>query len=362
MMRATLIGALLCLVAAPVAGAAQRCTAHGVVAVGHDSNPLERIEARHRQGDLFTRLEAGVRCALGAPPGAGEGALTLRWGTDRYLRERGETRHIVQAGAAWRWGDQWRELRLGYAGLLRAHPQADERRVRRHELTARGHWRTRNGWSMALELRAATLRRGIGPGSSLWDPGARDGWRIGGEVERRMRSTWSAIGRCEASGVDYDRPAADLDPGGAAIALEGGQRDRSLYLGAGLAHQGVPMLRLIGGWQRTTSNSYGVAFRRWRFDLLAGGRLPWRVQLLLAGRWEPGERREEAGRLVDPTADPDDPEFGARNELTLRCVRPVAAGWAIELQAAWQQNEARLPWDRYEKRVLSAALRFESRR
>ena len=90
--------------------------------------------------------------------------------------------------------------------------------------------------------------------------------------------------------------------------------------------------------------------------------MPLELSLVLSGRVEPWERREDEERLVDPSADPDDPEFGARNSMTVRLLRPLAGGLTAEVQFGWQQNEGRLPWDRYEKTSLLGAVRYSKTR
>ena len=48
---------LVCIQLAPAAAA--EWGAHGLVAVGYDSNPEEHVDQVHRRADLFSRLEAG---------------------------------------------------------------------------------------------------------------------------------------------------------------------------------------------------------------------------------------------------------------------------------------------------------------
>ncbi|MBM3316613.1 MAG: hypothetical protein FJY75_02050 [Candidatus Eisenbacteria bacterium] len=366
----TVMVPLLALLLAPHGRAAARVSwdAHGLAGAGVDGNPREVLESRYRRQDVFNRLEAGW--AASAPWRGARWNTQLRWGTDRYARERGETRHLLRGELGCEWRDRrGRLLQAGWIGSLREYPHAEGRGLRGHELGLQAHTPAGRRGTLVTQLRALWLRRdpaspggGLPEGAAAWDPGRRDGQQAALELQRSVADSWRWLARGEASRVAYDRPALAAGPQGETLLLSGSQRDQSLFAGAGLIRLGVPLVRAGAGLRRTWSNSHGAGFRRLRVDLLVAQPLDSRTRILLSGRWEPAERRDEALRLFDPQADPDDPEFGARDQWTLRGIRDLGGGLSAELQAGWERSEARLPWERYERATALLAFRYETGR
>lgn len=339
--------------------------AHGVAGIGLDGNPRERIEERYRRSDAFQRLEAGC----GAEGGLGRGFWSgqLRWGSDLYVRERGETRHLLRGALGWRWEGRpgWR-LAVEASASERLYPHAEGRDARAREIGLQGQAPAGRRALLLLQLRAGALYATAGERCGTWDGGDRRGLQGALEMQQPVSRTWRLLFRGEGGLVGYERPALEMDPAVAGGARELGedQRDRSLLAACGCARLGVPLLRGTVGWRRVWSNSHGAGFGRMRVDGLLAWPLDRATRLVLTARWEPGEQRDEEERLVDCLIDLDDPdrgmsEFAARDALAVRCVREIGPGLSAELQAGWESSESRLPWERYEKTSLLFALRYE---
>ncbi len=352
----SLIGLLFLIVWSP-AQAGVVWGAHGLSGVGIDGNPLERIDAKYRQRDVFSRLEAGLD-AQGPTPAHGRWSALVRWGSDRYVRERAETRQLLRSGVRWEWSDGTRAVACFWTGGWRVHPLASRREVQWHDMGADGHLRWGRHVTLLGDLHALRLDRARGVQQADWDPGHRRGWRGSLESQRALSRGWRLLARLEGSRIGYDRRAVTRGAAGEALPLSVDQQDRSIFGAVGIAGGGSGLLRCTLGWQRLTSNSYGVGFSRARMDVSIASHLVYDIDVALTGRWEPGERRAEGLRLVNPAADPDDPEFGSRDAVTLRLIRPLQSALALELQAGWERSEARLPWEHYEKTSLLAALRY----
>jgi hypothetical protein len=357
MKRFSSLMGLLLLIASSAAQAGVLWGAHGLSGVGIDGNPLERIDAKYRQRDAFSRLEAGID-AQGPTPANGRWSAFVRWGSDRYVRERAETRQLVRSGLRWEWSDATRSAACFWTGGWRVHPLACGREVQWHDLGADGHLRLGRHATLLGDLHSTWLHRARGVQQADWDPGHRRGWRGNLEAQRALPSGWRMLARLEGSRIDYDRRAIARGADGQALLLPFEQQDRSVCGAVGIANGGSPALRCTLGWRRLTSNSYGVGFSRARIDLRVGYRLVYDFDLVVTGRWEPGEHRATDVRLFDPAADPDDPEFGSRDAVTLRLVRPLGDALTLELQGGWERSEARLPYEHYEKTSLLAALRY----
>ena len=136
------------------------------------------------------------------------------------------------------------------------------------------------------------------------------------------------------------------------------RRDRWLSLGAGVERLGAPALRLTASFQRAWSNSYGVECRRVELDLNGAMLLPLGASAHLLARWHPLSRMDDEARLIDLYEDPDDPEFGVRNEVILSVQRPLGGGIDLEAQAGWKRNEALVLLEDYEKTTFQVGLRY----
>jgi hypothetical protein len=357
MKRFSSLMGLLILIAHPAAQAGVVWGAHGLTGVGVDSNPLERIDSKYRQRDTFSRLEAGLE-AQGPTLESGHWSALVRWGSDHYVRERAETRQLVRSALRCEWSGRTRTAACFWTGGWRIHPLAIGREVQWQDVGADSHIRLGRQSTLLGDLHASWLRRARGAQQADWDPGHRRGWRGNLEAQRALRSGWRILARLEGSRIDYDRRAIARGASGETLTLGADQRDRSVFGAVGIASGGTPALRCTLGWRRLTSNSYGVGFERARIDLWVACPLIYDFDLALTGRWEPGEQRVQDERLYDPGADPDDPEFGSRDAVTLRLVRPIREALSLELQGGWERSEARLPWEHYEKTSLLVALRY----
>jgi hypothetical protein len=357
MRRLSSLMGLILLIAASPAQAGVVLSAHGLSGIGIDGNPLESIDAKYRQRDAFTRLEAGL-AAQGPAPASSRWSALLRWGSDRYVRERAETRQLLRSGVRWEWSGNTSAASCFWTGGWRVHPLAHEREVQWHDVGADGRARLGRHASLLGDLHSTWLRRARGVQQADWDPGHRRGLRGSLEAQRAIASGWRLIARLEGGRIGYDRRAIARGADGGALTLGVDQHDQSILGAVGLASGGSPAVRCTLGWRRLTSNSFGVGFSRARVDLWVGCALPYDIDLVLTGRWEPGEHRAQDARLVEPAADPDDPEFGSRDGVTLRLARPLGEALSVELQGGWERSEARLPYDHYEKTSLLAALRY----
>jgi len=342
---------------APPAGAAWSWRAQGLTGFGYDTNPREAVRRALRRGDGFARLETAL--TLRRAFAKGQVGAGLRWGADRYAEQRAETRHGLRAEVSGslvlgRWGWQ-----VQASHQERSYPHAAERTHRREELRllgerpagARGRWEG--------EVAASWLEREPGGGIASRS-------RRGGEAEARWRRgwgvRWETLLAVALAHVRHERPALERRADGEVRVCATHQRDRLWRATIGIARSGAPAWRLSCSYERTRSNSEGVGFERLRLGAGAEVLLPGSVSLHLLTAWHPWRRYAEETRLVDPYADPEDPEFGERNGVTMRLLRPLGRGLRVEVEGGWQRNEFALLRDYYERTFLTLSMRYHASR
>jgi hypothetical protein len=343
-------------------GAEWSVESHALLSSGWDSNPREWVQVEHRRGDVFNRLEWGLAFRRGRAIG-----LDVGWATERYLQEASENRHLLEVAGSYRWSadKHWTEVFAG--GSARYFPQQDredpelrgDRDVQRLKLGARGVRQQVLGAVLFWQAQLVGLEKEpLGEGS----PGrSRRGGQAGGEWRWNWRSPWQALVLLEGSGIWHEQEAIGAPVAGMSPRLGSHRRDGSLGAGIGVTRSGSPSLRVTGAYQRTWSNSAGIAFERLRVDLSAGVLLPWRVSAHLLARWHPLSRYDDQARQLDPNADPDDPddaEFEERNRVVLSLQRPLSDTFLLELQGGWHRNESGVPFADYEKTLVQIALRY----
>jgi len=233
----------------------------------------------------------------------------------------------------------------------------------------RGRWVFPSGRSLHAQLAGLALRKealvltGIGG-----DPQAREeigrsrhGAQLSVEMRAGLHPGWQWLGRGEVGRIVHDREAVG-QPVDASIRGKGERRsDTTWLLGLTLRRLQMPVLEVSAAFVRAESNSFAVGSQRLLLEATAGILLPAGVSGHLMARWHPVTHYDEDARLVDPYEDPDDPEFGERNRVALRLVKPVARGLSLELQGSWERNEALVLLDFYEKTQLWAGVRFTGR-
>jgi hypothetical protein len=324
-----------------------------VLGIAIDTNPLEALTAGGRRTDALARLEGGFW--LGASPGTGKGGarFALRWGADRFVRERGETRALVTGSAGW--SGTWRGGSVTLQGSIytRSFPHAERRNARRYEVSAQSERLV--GGDSAVRLRLQGIRVETG---SL-GPRERSGGAARLEIQRSVDGGWMARGGVEAGLLGIDRPvqsgAPDADP------AAGGrmQRDRWLWFGETIRGLGPPYIELSGGVRRVWSNSSGYSLGRFETSLLVSRMLLLDVSGQLLGRLE-RPLYDDARVTIDVREDQEEAEFGARSGLTLRLLRPLGAGLRAEVQASWERNESLIRGEPYPKGSCLAALRYSA--
>ena len=373
--------ALLVAVCAPwtPAGRAAAATVTGraSAAAGWDSNPLEWTALEHRRGDAFTRIDGALLWADG-----GEGAgwtAEARWAAERYLRERGENRHLVLFSLSRRSAGREHWLQPFFQVSARFFPQyippeetlggsRGNRDVLRLETGAQGG---SNAGALAIlwSARLVGLRKEAVrelPEAEEYETGAgrigrsRAAAAIAGEARWPGLHGWQPFLTAQASGIAYERDAVESQTGGQPVEEGARRRDAVVEAGAGIARAGSPSLRAGFAYEKTWSNSLGVGFQRLRLDLSAGLLLTRETSAQLLICWHPYSRYDDEARLIDPYEDPDDPEFGERNRIVLGLRRPLAGGFAAEVQAGWHRNEAVVSFEDYEKTVYQIGLSYET--
>ncbi len=339
--------------ASPATGREWSGQAHGLLAVGVDSNPLDSLACRQHRVDLLTRLEAGVtadRASDGVRPGVHGG---LRWGIDRYLRERSQHRALTLGELALRWDLRRSWIECAWIGSARNYPHQSRRDARRHEIRARG------AVGLSARNRFAWSAWGVGAQTQPGGPSARRGAGLGLDFSRTFSRCWLAGLAFEPSIVRYDRRALAFSPEGGTLLRAEDQEDQAVLIGMRLSRTAAPLAALFVGWRNTTSNSLGSAYRRLETSLWSAWILPWRASLQIQGQWHWAHYADDL-RPINPREDPDDPDFGERNGVTLRLRRALRAGWIAELQGSWQRDESLLRREYYDKLTLLAALQFSS--
>ena len=350
----------LCL--APPSGAEWSVESHGLLSSGWDSNPREWVEVGHRRGDVFNRLEWGLAFRRGRAIG-----IDVGWATERYLQEASENRHLVEVAGSYRWNadKHWTEIFAGGSG--RYFPQQEredpelrgDRDVQRLELGVRGARQHARGAVLFWQAQVVGLeKQPLEEGSA---GRSRRAGQAGGELRLNWRPPWQVLVLLEGSGIWHEQGAIGAPVGGVSLRLGSHRRDGSLTTGIGVARSGSPSLRMSGAYQRTWSNSAGIAFQRLRVDLSAGVVLPWRMSAHLLARWHPLSRYDDEARQLDPNTDPDDPddaEFEERNRVVLSLQRPLSDTFLLELQGGWHKNESGVPFADYEKTLVQVALRY----
>ncbi len=351
------------------------------VAAGWDSNPREWVEAGHRSGDSFQRLEWSLGWRqLGASEGAGGSAgspvgasLEFRWGTERYTREASENRHLLLLRSAYRWNAMrgWSEAYLDLSGRYFPHQQEEaggedpgNRDSDRLETGLRGL--SRLGWDTDLQWRVHLVGLHRRPGPAGLDR-SRAAAQAAGELRWKRTPSWTALASLEGEGLWYREealgsPAGELE-GGVAVPLGYDRKDGSFSLGIGAETLSPADMRMTAAFQRVWSNSVGVPLSRVQLDVSIGTILPWRMSGHLLARWYPYYEYDDGRRLFDPTLDvddPDDTEFAERNRVVLSLQRPLAGDFGVELQAGWHRNESLIPFADYEKTQVQAVLHYRA--
>lgn len=347
---------------------------HASAGAGWDTNPLEWTGASHRRGDAFARIDAGMRWESGGATGSGWTA-EMRWGAERYVRERSENRHLLLFALSRRFpGAQgWKTFLEVSARAFPQQPEAEsrlrgDRDVLRLETGVEGA-AARRGTTILWSARLVGLSKesvrahpeGAGP-RAFTSPVERSRAAVvlRGEGRLREQAGWRPFVSLQASGIRHERGAIETAGGGEAFEAGSRRRDGVLEAEGGVSRAGSPSLRCAAAYQRAWSNSYGVAFERVRLDLSAGLLLPWSASAHLLVRWHPLSNYLDDARLVDPLEDPDDPEFGERNRIVLSLRRPLAGPFSVEASAGWHRNEAVVLLEDYEKAVYQLGLRYET--
>jgi hypothetical protein len=342
--------ALLLALVAPVArGLVWSGGTSALLGMAADTNPLEAISASARATDSFARFETAV-WARGATKSGGP-SFGLRWGADRYLHQRTESRVLVSGRAGWRRERADGSVAVSWSVYSRAfplHPVRDAvrheaRLVREHRLGSNGRWRA-GALGVALDG-----RRG--------GPRSRRSGSVSFELEGGLAGPVTTRVSIEGGLTGIDRSVLESVPGGQVVQGAGAQRDRWFYLGAAARSLGPPYLEAAGGVRRVRSNSVGFSFSRFEGRLLLAQILPRGVSgQLLATLEQP--LYDDTLAAIDPLEDAEDRELSARSGVTLRLLRPLAEGFTGEFRAEWQRNESLILRDFYEKTVVVLAIRY----
>jgi hypothetical protein len=329
--------------------------------IGHDSNALETLEARRRQGDEFLRILGEGSLALADLPYGFGAELNVRAFLERYSTQPREDRAHGEARLAWESRGPGFENRTRFEfGLgARDYPDSSSRNY------ARGFGRIATGLKLGshgvlvprLEYWTLDFRRTL----------RRDeiGRRLDLTYERRIR-TWLVLEEgVELGGVHHGLHALKLvsrDPDQIPeLDLNTSDRRDSYRL----AHVSLRLLRrgLIRveyAYCSQGSNSMDAALRRHEFRWLASHPLPLRLVGQFYGNLEHTTRTDrDLGRVVvlqsgEREAGEDD------NTIALRLSRSIGRHWTLEARHAWYRNESLLIGNFYSKRVLTAGLSWES--
>jgi hypothetical protein len=322
------------------------------VGLGYDSNVFEYVSASRRVADGFALLEGGVSLSARTHGFRKGPNAQLRWGVERYLDERRETRQIVRGNLGWRWGDRRNWFACSWEGALRAFPADEVRDVTRHELSGSARLRLADGGRVLFRTGGAKVLTRAG------GPSARESWFASGEYWRRVASQWQLFGRLEAGRPRYDRRIGGECPPGHQIGPYDRQKDNTFLFGIGATRGRAPLLRIFYGFRVTDSNVSSLDFHRHEVRVQVGLMLPAHVSVQILGRWNPTAYREEGCSPVLPQEDSEDPDLWERNSLTVQFRRPLGGNLAAELRGSWQRNEALILGRFYEKTVVHASLRY----
>ncbi len=328
--------------------------AEGRLTWAYDSNVFETVRAARRVADSFARVEAGLglrdRGRETAP--AGRPQFGLRWVADTYMRQRTESRQLLGAKLGWRWQGKKRRANVQWNGTRIERPAEPYRNVRRNDLVHTGQVpftsRGRLGWSARLS------RLDTEPGGAA----ARRAWGVGAEVQRAIARSHRLRLRIEAGETRFDEPALGAPEDGVSPELNEKHEDRDWLFGAGFTWSGRFLASASYGFRLIDSNSFGFSQHRHEVDLRASVLLPERFALHLIGVWQEPRYTEEDYAVYRPGEDPEDPDVGARNGVTLQLTRPLGGSFVGEARMGWQRNEARISGEYYEKTTLAIAIAY----
>ncbi|MBD3237637.1 MAG: hypothetical protein GF330_13105 [Candidatus Eisenbacteria bacterium] len=344
-------GLLLCL-AWMAPRAAPLIEAEARVGGGYDTNVYEAVSSAREVRDSYGLLELGLHLQARRAPLRRGAHASLRWAADRFRVERRETRHILWGEVGWRFANRRRALELTGSATRRTFPADPERDVTRYELATALQWR----WGRTARLRIEGA--GVFADTDPNGPAERRGWRANGEYRHLIGGRWQAFQRIESRSVRYERRVRGECPPGYAIGPYDRQEAETYLVGVGIARTGSPLVQLFYGLRATTSNVSTLSHQRHEVRLHAGWLLPARVTAQVMVRWNVTSYCGAGCLAVLADEDPEDPDLWEQNSVVLQLRRPVGAGVAAEVRAAWQRNEAPIPGRYYEKGSLQIALMY----
>ncbi len=349
------VSSLLLLLAASTAGLARASgatlAAEAQLAGGYDSNAFEAVTRDRHAGDHFTRVALDLQRT---PPPAARGGLLVqaRWAADQYLRYRSQDRHLLGGHLG------WRVQRPGLTGQARYQVQlvhrqhADSLSFHRHHFGLAAAVPLGRPWRLSWSADAVWVRTSTG------GPVERRTWRLGGELQRALTPRWLIGARLEGGQARFEEAAIGGWRNGENPVLPERHQDRILFAGVEARWRAQPMILLAYGLREIDSNSFGYSQVRHEVLATLAWLLPARISLQLVARWQEPDYREEGYMKWRLRDDPEDPDLGARSGLTLQLRRPLAGGFAAEIQGAWHHNEARVSGETYEKVQIVTALRY----